>query len=80
MRPRSNGKFREIRLLCFESLNVYTSLKAHDASVESRAFSESACVGVVCVILRILQRGCSVRVGDADMMASFGYWYTKALV
>jgi len=80
MRPRSNGKFREIRLLCFESLTIYTSLNGHDASMESRAVSESACIGVVCVMLKMLRRGCSLRVGDADKMASFGYWYTKAVV
>lgn len=80
MRPRNNGKFRERRLLCFECLNVYTSLNAYDASMKSRAFSESACIGVVCVILRMLRRGCSLGVVDADMMASFGYWYTKAVV
>jgi len=80
MKPRNNGKFRERRLHCFEPLNVYTSLNAHDASMKSRTFSESACIGVVCVILRMLRRGCTLCLGGADMMASFGYWYTKAVV
>jgi len=48
--------------------------------MKSRAFSESTCIGVVCGILRMLRRGCSLRVGDEDIMASFGYWYTKAVL
>jgi hypothetical protein len=67
MGPRSNGKFLEIRQFCFEYLTVYTSLYTHDASMESRTFSESACIGVVCVMLRMLRTGRSLRVGDADI-------------